>query len=153
MMKSPVVHNPSQKPDIKLCANANLRQATRIISQLYDATLKPAGIKATQFTMLAVLAKRGEMPLTKLAELLVVDRTTLTRNLQPLIKKGWLKIGREVDERVRLISITKEGEGLVSDATPYWQHAQEIVQSSIGTEKVPELISDLNALVKKVQER
>ena len=142
-----------QEPDIKLCAHANLRQATRVISQLYDATLKPVGVKATQFTMLAVLANHGELPLTKLAEILVIDRTTLTRNLQPLVKKGWLKIGREDDERVKLISITSEGQSMVREATPYWQRAQELVQTTIGAEKLPEVISDLNTLVKKVQER
>ncbi len=139
------------EPGLGLCAHANLRQATRVISQLYDATLKPCGIKATQFTLLAVLANRGEMPLTKLADILVMDRTTLSRNLQPLAKKGWLAVGREKDERIRLISLTESGRTVVDEATPLWRHAQLRVIKGIGSEKLPDLISDLNRLVQKMQ--
>lgn len=143
----------SQEPDISLCANANLRQATRVVSQIYDATLKPCGVKATQFTLLAVLAKRGELPLTKLAEILVLDRTTLTRNLQPLVKKGWITIDREDDERIRLISLTAQGRTLVREATPLWRQAQMSIVSRVGAENLPKLVADLNLLVRTIQGR
>lgn len=139
------------EPGLGLCAHANLRQATRVISALYDSTLKPCGIKATQFTVLAVLAHRGELPLTKLAEILVMDRTTLSRNLQPMVKKGWLSIRREKDERIRLISLTETGRHVVNEATPLWRKAQRRVAKGIGREKLPDLISDLNTLVQKMQ--
>ncbi|MEM7296196.1 MAG: MarR family winged helix-turn-helix transcriptional regulator [Pseudomonadota bacterium] len=139
------------EPGLGLCAHANLRQATRVISQVYDAALKLCGIKATQFTLLAVLANRGEMPLTKLAEILVMDRTTLSRNLQPLVKKGWLSIGREKDERIKLISLTEAGVAMVDQSTPLWRKAQMSVIGSIGASKLPRLVSDLNRLVNKVQ--
>ena len=72
-------------PDMQVCAHASLRKAMRVVSQAYDAALKPSGLRATQFTLLAVLARAGDMPLTKLAEILVMERTTLTRNLKPLM--------------------------------------------------------------------
>jgi DNA-binding MarR family transcriptional regulator len=75
----------------------------RVISQVYDAALRPSGLRATQFTLLAVLSSQGELPLTKLAEILVLDCTTLTRNLKPLLAQGMLEISREKDERIRLI--------------------------------------------------
>ena len=103
---------PTQ-PDIRICAHANLRKAMRVVSQAYDAALRPTGLKATQFTLLAVLARRSDMPLTKLSRILVMDRTTLTRNLKPLQAKGWLEIGREKDERIRLIAITGAGRTIV----------------------------------------
>ena len=140
-----------QEPGYGLCVHANLRQATRVLSQLYDAALKPCGVKATQFTLLAVLANRGELPLTKLAEILVMDRTTLTRNLQPLVKKGWLVIEREEDERIRLISLTDAGRALVDEATPLWRDVQLKVARGIGAQKLPELIGDLDALVRAVR--
>ncbi|MEM8689850.1 MAG: MarR family winged helix-turn-helix transcriptional regulator [Pseudomonadota bacterium] len=139
------------EPGLDLCAHANLRQATRVISQHYDAALKPSGIKATQFTLLAILAHRGGMPLTKLAALLVMDRTTASRNVQPLVKKGWLSIGRETDERVRLVSLTEAGHALVNEATPLWREAQLSIVSKMGAAKLPELIADLNSLVKGIQ--
>ncbi len=145
------ISNNLLEPGLDMCAHANLRQATRVISQHYDAALRPSGIKATQFTLLAVLAGRGETPLTKLAELLVMDRTTLSRNVQPLVKKGWLSIGREDDERVKLISLTDAGHALVEQATPRWREAQQSVMSSMGEAKLPGLISDLNTLVRNIQ--
>ncbi|MEM7426271.1 MAG: MarR family winged helix-turn-helix transcriptional regulator [Pseudomonadota bacterium] len=136
-----------QHPSHGLCAHANLRQATRVLSQLYDAALKPSGVKATQFTILAVLEARGQLPLTRLAESLVMDRTTLTRNLQPLVKKGWLAIEREQDERVRLVSLTGSGRAVLSDATPLWREVQSRIVHETGAEKLTTLISDLNSLV------
>ena len=74
--------------DVKLCTHAHLRKAMRTVSQAYDEALKPSGLRATQFTLLSVLAKSGPMPLTRLADIIVVDRTTLTRNLRPLERDG-----------------------------------------------------------------
>ena len=66
------------------CTFANLRKASRTVSQAYNDALRPAGLKATQFTLLATLNKRGEVSVSELAAALVMDRTTLTRNLKPL---------------------------------------------------------------------
>jgi DNA-binding MarR family transcriptional regulator len=139
------------KPDISVCAHANLRKAMRVVSQAYDAALRPSGLRATQFTLLAVLAGRGELPLTKLSEILVMDRTTLTRNLKPLLAQGWLEIGREKDERIRLISITDDGRRIVAEATPLWQVAQNRVTEGIGDIRLSGVIDDLNALVDAVR--
>lgn len=133
-------------PSIDLCAHANLRKAMRVVSQTYDAALKPSGLKGTQFTLLAVLDKRGEISLTKLSEILVMDRTTLTRNLQPLLKHGWIAIGRDSDERVRLITITGAGRERVAAATPAWQATQARLAGELGEQRLATLIADLGAL-------
>jgi len=138
--------NASQ-PDLRICAHANLRKAMRVVSQAYDAALKPSGLRATQFTLLAVLTHKGKIPLTKLSEILVMDRTTLTRNLKPLLAKGWLEIGREKDERIRLISITEPGRTIMAEATPLWLEAQTRVTVELGQMRLTGLIDDLNALV------
>jgi DNA-binding MarR family transcriptional regulator len=139
------------QPDAGICAHANLRKAMRVVSQAYDAALRPAGLKATQFNLLAVLARRGDMPLTKLSRILVMDRTTLTRNLKPLQAKGWLEIGREKDERIRLIAITDAGRSIVAQATPSWRVAQARVTEGLGQARLSGLIGDLSALVKTVR--
>ncbi|MCP5083019.1 MAG: winged helix-turn-helix transcriptional regulator [Alphaproteobacteria bacterium] len=133
--------------DVGFCAHANLRRAMRVTSQFYDAALKPTGLRATQFTLLAVVERRGEMPLSKLADVLVMDRTTLTRNLQPLIKNRWLSIGREADERVKLVSISPAGKAIVAEAMPFWRQAQDQVIAGLGGERMPGMIKDLRALV------
>lgn len=138
-------------PDLRLCAHANLRKTMRVVSQAYDAALKPSGLRATQFTLLAVLSRRGEQPLTQLAEILVMDRTTLTRNLKPLMAKGWVAVGREKDERVRLISITEAGRELVAEAIPLWRNAQARIVNGVGSEKLSTMIETLALVVEKVR--
>ena len=95
--------------DVAACICANLRKAARVVTQTYDAALQSTGLKATQFTLLATLAKRGELPHTKLAEALVMDRTTLTRNLKPLVEQGCINVRHDEDQRVRRISLTGAG--------------------------------------------
>jgi DNA-binding MarR family transcriptional regulator len=141
--------NPGQ-PGTNICAHANLRKAMRVVSQAYDAALKPSGLRATQFTLLAVLSHRGEIPLTKLSEILVMDRTTLTRNLKPLLAKGWVEIGREKDERIRLVSITGPGRSIMAEAMPLWRDVQGRVAGKLGQTRLTGLIDDLNALVEVV---
>ena len=139
-------------PDLRLCAHANLRKTMRVVSQVYDAALKPSGLRATQFTLLAVLSRRGDLPLTQLADILVMDRTTLTRNLKPLMAKGWIEVGREKDERVRLISITEAGCRLVAEATPLWRDAQARIVNGVGGEKLSSMIETLSLVVEKVRD-
>ena len=73
--------------DMSACTASNVRKASRAISQVYDAALQPVNLKSTQFTVLATLSKSGQQPLSQLADAMVMDRTTLTRNLQPLLKR------------------------------------------------------------------
>ena len=133
--------------DLANCTNANLRKATRAVTQIYDAALQPAGLRATQFALLGALAKRGEMPLTQLAEALVMDRTTLTRNLKPLVGKGLIQIGVGADQRVRSISLTEEGRHAVKEAAAYWRKAQSRLVKGLGQERWRSLLDDLAAAV------
>ncbi len=142
----------SDSLDLSTCAHANLRKAMRAVSQRYDALLKPAGLRATQFTLLAVLERHDELPLTKLADILVMDRTTLTRNLKPLAAQGWLEIGRDRDERVRLVAITDGGRQVLADAIPLWQVAQGRIIDGIGKERLDGMVEDLNRLVEAIHD-
>lgn len=119
----------------------------RVVSQHYDRALKPAGLRATQFTLLAVLAGKGPLPLTRLAEALVLDRTTLTRNLAPLVARGLVEDGTEDDERVRLVAVTEAGRALVAEATPLWREAQGQVARLLGDDRLAVLLGDLGTLV------
>lgn len=112
------------EPGIGVCACANLRRTTRLVTQAYDAALKPAGLRATQFTALSVLANNPEIRQSDLAEILGMDGTTLTRNLQILLKAGWIRIDRAEDQRVRLISITEDGRQVLERAVPLWREVQ-----------------------------
>lgn len=114
------------------CACFNFRRATRAITQFYDHVLAPSGLRATQLTLLVGLAKSGAIPLTRLAPVLGMDRTTLTRNLDPLERDGLVIQRPGADRRVTLLEITPKGSKALAKAIPLWQQAQHQITAGLG---------------------
>ncbi len=115
------------------CACLNLRGAARAVTQMYDEVLRPSGLKATQFSVLAAVAMKGPDSMTVIAKALVMDRTTLTRNLKPLMERGLVKSGKDTDDRrQRRIAITREGKATLAKALPLWKKAHEQIVIGIG---------------------
>ena len=115
------------------CACLNLRAAARAVTQMYNEVLKPSGLKATQFSVLAAVATEGPASMTVIAKALVMDRTTLTRNLKPLMGRGLVKSGEGADDRrQRRIVITREGKAALAKALPLWKQAHGRIVTSIG---------------------
>jgi DNA-binding MarR family transcriptional regulator len=133
--------------DVAGCTCANLRKATRVVTQVYDQALAPVGLRATQFTLLATLAQTGDAAVTRLAEALVMDRTTLTRNLKPLIARGLIRVGQERDQRVRQIHLTDDGMKLFDRARPAWEEAQARLVEGLGATRWAGLLDDLSLTV------
>ncbi|WP_085904552.1 MarR family winged helix-turn-helix transcriptional regulator [Kiloniella majae] len=137
---------PLNPTDVTSCTCAGLRKATRLISQNYDATLKPSGLKATQYTLLATVHKTGALPMKQLASVLGMDRTTLTRNLKPMIHKGFIQNEADTDQRIRLVRITKEGTRTLHEATPLWQVAQNRAIEVLGQKNWNSLMLVINKI-------
>ena len=116
------------------CFCMNSREAARKITRLYESWMQDSGIRITQFTILSQLMLRGEMPLGKLAGLLGMERTTLTRNLTPLEQQKWITARSGDDPRARLIAITAPGKAVVRRAFPYWSSAQAQVGKLLGAD-------------------
>ena len=115
------------------CACLNLRGAARAVTQMYDKVLRPSGLKATQFSVLAAVATEGPASMTVIAKALVMDRTTLTRNLKPLMDRGLIKAGKGADDRrQRCIVVTGEGKATLAKALPLWKKAHEQIVTGIG---------------------
>src|SRR4051794_36583855 len=110
------------------------RQAARKITRLYDSHMQESGLRATQFTILSQLMLRGEMPVGRLAGLLGVERTTLTRNLALLETQKWISTRPGEDSRARLIAITAQGRGVVRRGFPYWAKAQAAAGKLLGAD-------------------
>jgi DNA-binding MarR family transcriptional regulator len=126
-----------QTADYMACADCFClasRQAARKITRLYDGYMQKSGIRATQFTILSQLMLRGEMPIGKLATILGMERTTLTRNLTLLEQRKWISIKAGDDPRSRLISITAQGRSTVRRGFPYWSDAQAHVGKMLGAD-------------------
>lgn len=114
------------------CTGAALRRATRRLSQFYDDALRPAGLKLTQYSVLSTLAHAEDPSITDLADRLMMDRTTLTRNLRPLQKAGWVRLGRGGDARSRAVELTAEGKQMLERAAPVWREAELAVRERLG---------------------
>ncbi len=129
------------------CACFNLRKAARAVTQLYDEALRPAGLRATQFALLVVVRRAGPVSVTRLAEHTVMDRTTLTRNLELLQKQGLIEVAAGKDRRTRIVTITAQGNAALAEALPFWQKAQSQVVNSLGQERWAGMLADLGELV------
>jgi len=114
------------------CAFYVLRKAARKVSRLYDDALRPTGIKATQLVMLSGVALHEEATLTSLAEGLGMDRTTLSRNLAPLEKNGWVKVSDEGYRRTRTVELTGQGNTVLEETLPLWQAVQKNLRNKVG---------------------
>lgn len=134
------------------CVGFNTRRATRLITQYYDQALAPAGIRSTQYSLLNLLAMMGEAPMQEVAFVLAMDRTTLTRNLNPLLRKGLVKVKMGSDRRARPLAITPKGQSALERALPYWQKAQSRIINEIGAEQWEMMMRGLHQISMIVEE-
>ena len=113
-----------------LCTAA--RRKSRELTRAFEKAMRGAGVRGTQFSLLATLVQTGPMPLTRLADLLSLERTTLTRNLGPLVRDGLVRIDEGEDRRIRKAAITRKGEEAARRAFPFWKQAQEAALAGAG---------------------
>jgi DNA-binding MarR family transcriptional regulator len=128
------------------CASFNFRRTARAVTRLYDMALQECGIRSTQFAILVGIAKDQPVSLGALAEVLVIDSTTLTRSLRLLKKEGLIAISNRAAKRQRFLTITAKGEQTLARSLPAWRAAQERFVATIGSEYWSELRSELERL-------
>lgn len=139
--------NSSDLADCPNCACFNLRKATRAVTQLYDDMLRPTGLRTTQFSLLVSTSLLGPISVTRLAEMGVIDRTTLTRNFKPLEKRGLIKVASGEDRRTRFVTLTDRGREALTKALPLWKKAQASVVRKLGQERWKSLQAGLLEVV------
>lgn len=130
------------------CTCSELRKAARAITQLYDSAVEPSGLLITQLAVLRTIANSGSETISHLAEKLEMDRTTLTRNLSPLEKKGLIKIHAGKDQRTRLVEITTKGRQAAEKAIPRWEEIQLQVIDQLGEARWRMLMDELSEVVR-----
>ncbi len=136
---------------LTICSCNLVRRSARKITQFYERNLREAGIKPTQFSILAALANTGPVPLTQLADRLLLERTSLTRNLNVLERHGWVKLkAGEEDLRQRVVSLSEKGYAKVDQAIPYWQKSQKAIADELGWEAMNGLKTILGELTENV---
>jgi DNA-binding MarR family transcriptional regulator len=119
------------------------------MSRLYDQHLAGVGLKTTQYSVL-VNAGRAALPVAELAERLGMERTTLTRNLKPLIEAGWIELLPGADSRQRIVTLTQAGHAKLQQAWPAWRAAQDAFEQQMGVETVSALHGQLDATLARV---
>jgi len=134
------------------CACGNIRRATRSLTQYYDGILKPSGIRATQFSVLLNIALNEGITIGDLAELLVMDQTTVTRNLTALKRTDFIEFApRDKDARKKCLRLTSSGQAKLAEAMPLWEAAQKRIEDDLGPDRFREMLilfSHLTTLTK-----
>jgi DNA-binding MarR family transcriptional regulator len=144
------VHASKRSEIVQNCTCFNLRKATRAVTQLFDEALKPCGLFATQFTLLAAVSSKENVGITELSKALVMDRTTLTRNLKPLQKSGWVEVLPGEDKRTKILSLTRSGKKVLKQAMIRWKEVQNQVVKTLGKSNWEVLLDNLSSTVKKL---
>jgi DNA-binding MarR family transcriptional regulator len=129
------------------CNCLAVRQAARHITQFYDQWLAPSGLRATQFSILAKLRRTGPMTINALAAEMVMDRTTLGRNILPLERDGLVAVARgRHDRRSKELRITEAGEASFRAGLKGWRDAQRRFETAFGAERTANMRGLLQAV-------
>jgi DNA-binding MarR family transcriptional regulator len=129
-----------------VCVGGCVRKLNRMVTAIYDGALAGAGVKTSQFSVLVAVANRGKARPAELTELLQMDESTLSRNVERMCARGWLRLERNEDRRSHLIEVTDKGQTLIRKCLPAWRQAQAEVSKRLGTGTVAELRSALRKL-------
>lgn len=141
--ETPETADPTETVD---CVSYRLRRAARKAAKLYDGALKPSGLRNTQFTLLGALGVLGEPSIGELSDELAIDGTTLTRNLEVVVRRGLVDNIEAEDGRVRKVRLTEAGKTAFAEAVPLWRQAQRRVLEALGPERRDGMRSDLETI-------
>ncbi len=112
------------------CVARRLRQVNRTITRLYDDALRPHGLTVNQLNILAVILSEQQLRPGQLGQSLGMEKSTVSRTVDRMVNKGWLKITPGKDSRTQLLSVTKKGQQLLLSVTPIWDALQAGVLTS-----------------------
>lgn len=145
---------PSTKPSTpstSVCTCMRLRKASRLVTQIYDRMLEPSGLTVTQYGLLANLGKHDGIGIGALAEILIMDPTTLTRSLRPLERQGFIVIAPDPnDKRSRRVRLTETGRSAFLQAKPAWQRAQHYVEQALGAKDARSIHAALDLVLERL---
>ncbi|HUY87664.1 MAG TPA: MarR family winged helix-turn-helix transcriptional regulator [Pirellulales bacterium] len=120
----------------KTCIAVRLRLLNRVVTSLYDDALRPLGLKVSQLNILIVAAKLGVARPAHVRELLRLDASTLSRNVERMKSHGWLEVVLEADARAQPFGLTPRGKRLIEKAVPLWENAQRQAGELLGDDGV-----------------
>lgn len=140
----------ASEPATSPCTCFRVRKLTRLMSQRYDQALAPAGVNLNQYSILRRTGGRGR-PLGEIAHELGMDRSTLSRDLKPLVAAGWVATAAGEDARQRRIQVTAAGKRAIARAIPLWQTAQDAIELELGRDGLLALHAQLDLAIAQLQ--
>lgn len=132
------------------CLCGNVRMAARALTAVYDAFLAPSGLTANQLAVLWCVVAREPVPMREVAAVLVMDKTTVSRNLAGLLDLGFIVCRPGPDARVKLVSCTAKGRNAFAAAVPLWKRAQAAIQGKLGRAAFARTVSQARRLAKSI---
>jgi DNA-binding MarR family transcriptional regulator len=129
-------HSPAIDAIARTCIAVRLRLLNRVVTNLYDDALRPLGLKVSQLNILVVTAKLGVAQPAQVCDLLHLDTSTLSRNVERMRAKGWLEVVPGEDARTQPFRLTAQGKRLLERAVPAWERAQRQAEELLGDEGI-----------------
>ncbi|HXF80678.1 MAG TPA: MarR family winged helix-turn-helix transcriptional regulator [Usitatibacter sp.] len=134
------------------CMCGNLRMASRAVTAIYDAHLAPSGLTSNQLAVLWPIVALEPTPMSEIARNVVMDKTTVSRNVASLVDAGLVEVRTGDDGRHRLVSTTARGRHAFAVAMPGWEAAQEEVSRLFGKSRFASLVKETRKLARTVAE-
>ncbi|MFV8408352.1 MarR family winged helix-turn-helix transcriptional regulator [Vibrio harveyi] len=128
------------------CVFTTVRKANRVLFRLYQDALSSTGISIVQLSILRALERHGPLPLVRLADDLVMERTSLYRTIDPLVEANMIIVSKAEIGRTKIAKLTSKGEKTIERVMPYWAIAQEYILSELGDADWLTLHKMLNAI-------
>jgi DNA-binding MarR family transcriptional regulator len=129
-------HSPAIDAIARTCIAVRLRLLNRVVTNLYDDALRPLGLKVSQLNILVVTAKLGVAQPAQVCDILHLDTSTLSRNVERMRAKGWLEVVPGEDARTQPFRLTAQGKRLLERAVPAWEQAQQQAGELLGEDGV-----------------
>ena len=133
------------------CAFGKIRLVSRFVTNLYADALKEGGITPVQFSMMTAIKILDGANVNALSDAIKMDRTTINRNLKPLVRDGYVIVNESSDRRERIIALSEEGMAVFEQGYGRWKEAQRDLETLLGEETWEALHTLLDTVIRKIR--
>lgn len=140
--------------DPRVCVNAKLRKLHRLLNSAYQQKINPFGLRGSMLSILFIIGKRKDVNQKMIADALVLDQSTISRDLRKLVQKGWVVISKGADSRNSQLALTDLGYQLLEEVTPVWEALQAKITTLLGEyniQQIDQIIGAINTNLENIK--
>lgn len=138
--------------DPRVCINAKLRKLHRLLNSAYQQKINPFGLRGSMLSILFIIGKQKDVNQKMIADALVLDQSTMSRDLKKLVQKGWVNISKGTDSRNSQLSLTTSGYQLLEEVTPVWEALQSKIAKLLGDYNIQQIDQIIGAIKANLEE-